>query len=147
MMRPETRSPLRNVDLSEQDDGPMIRRGLIAATPLPYRFRSLLGHFAVRVETSRSEKDEFRGLRSMRAAGVQTGPSASGKYVEIDREATVPLGYIALIFLLLGIPAIVRTRRWLTAVPPGRCRRCGYDLRASNIRCPECGTPFTAGSL
>lgn len=117
-----------------------------AATPLRYRFPSLLGHFAVRVETSRSEKDEFRGLRSTRSTGAQTGPSVSGKYVEVNREATVPLGYIALLFLLLGMPAIVQARRWLRTVPPGHCRRCGYDLRATEDRCPECGSPISSNA-
>jgi hypothetical protein len=38
---------------------------------------------------------------------------------------------------LLGVPAALRRRRRRLK---GLCMHCGYDLRASEGRCPECGT-------
>jgi hypothetical protein len=42
----------------------------------------------------------------------------------------------ALIPLFIGAHRTNRRKRWLNS---GRCGACGYDLRASPERCPECG--------
>jgi hypothetical protein len=43
--------------------------------------------------------------------------------------------------VLLSLPMSIRTLlRWRRrSIDPARCAKCGYDLRATPLRCPECG--------
>lgn len=49
----------------------------------------------------------------------------------------VPLASCLIGALLITFPALRARRRRLCE---GRCHHCGYDLRATPTRCPECGT-------
>ncbi len=54
----------------------------------------------------------------------------------------VPHWFIALLCLPLPLIAFRRWRRKRRIEREGLCHVCGYDLRASVDRCPECGTGF-----
>jgi hypothetical protein len=56
-----------------------------------------------------------------------------------DTMAAAPFWFLTGILLVLplwDLRGMVRRRRYASR---GRCRKCGYDLRATPARCPECG--------
>ena len=66
----------------------------------------------------------------------RTFPAAIG-----GRATVISVPFWAVIVVTLALPLFalrrrLRDRRWSRE---GRCRACGYDLRASPDRCPECG--------
>jgi hypothetical protein len=79
------------------------------------------------------------------------GPSASGWWVRRPayiRYVGVPVPLIEVLLLIVPIRLTVRRLRELRSrrrISHGLCERCGYDLRGSSIRCPECGIAI-AGS-
>ena len=70
-------------------------------------------------------------------AGVMPGPSP------VIWTIRAPMWPIAVLFAvaLPGIELAHRLRRHRRR-KMGQCIKCGYDLRGSEDRCPECGTPF-----
>jgi hypothetical protein len=57
-------------------------------------------------------------------------------------DIAVPCWFIAGILAVLPAAWGIRRLRRPPAVEPGHCAVCGYDLRASEARCSECGTPI-----
>ena len=77
--------------------------------------------------------DEIRGLLGLADEAEIVPYCHSG-----SRSALATLALWQLIS-----PAARRRKR----LANGLCLRCGYDLRASAARCPECGTPVPAGHV
>ncbi len=53
---------------------------------------------------------------------------------------TIPYGWALFATMLLPLIAAIQAIRQRFVVGSGYCLKCGYDLRATPDRCPECGT-------
>jgi hypothetical protein len=78
------------------------------------------------------------------ALGVVVVTESSGAGRMDYTLVAIPLLYIALAFAVGPVAWLVQRRRTRERRRLGHCARCGYDLRGSTDRCPECGTPAPA---
>jgi hypothetical protein len=74
-------------------------------------------------------------------------PAIDGPSPHPTGVAQAPYWFVLLLFL--AVPLIRGTARFGSALGKRQsarrnCRNCGYDLRATPNRCPECGTTHTA---
>lgn len=60
------------------------------------------------------------------------------------RAVVLPYWLVAIASAVLPLTVLLASARRRRRKYEGLCPACGYDLRASPDRCPECGTP-TAG--
>jgi hypothetical protein len=88
------------------------------------------------------------GFRLAAGDFLDTSETTWGRYNLQCAQRVVILPYWSLILSTGMLPAICairayRRHRWRRS---GKCENCGYDLRASPDRCPECGVPGAPGS-
>ncbi len=70
---------------------------------------------------------------------IQSAPGWAGHPFTVHR-LRISYWLAAALFALMPAVFIIRTIRQRMRYKPGQCRKCGYDLRATPDRCPECGT-------
>src|SRR5687768_13279187 len=90
----------------------------------------------------------FMGIHFGRSVGVKlastNGPVLPGSY-GYDSGLSLPFSWLLVLTAILPacfIATFISHRRRLRA-QSGLCRICGYDLRATPGRCPECGATHT----
>jgi hypothetical protein len=111
---------------------PGIYAKLAHADPLP-------GQITLGYSCYRPRADETGPIFSAFDVGRQLTPDEGGRYLWRG-WIQVPYWFVALASAVVpayGAAGWYRRRQRLQA---GVCRRCGYDLRATSGRCPECGT-------
>jgi hypothetical protein len=97
----------------------------------------------------------YTGQQAHQAVGLGFGYARGAAHVKPKngpivylgdcRSVLIPFWFTFAVTAALPVGWLARVARRKFAFPPGHCRRCGYDLRASPERCPECGTVAPVG--
>ena len=121
---------------AEDVSGSIIEWGFTPLPPSGWR------HFRMPPGRSSVDPNDDPDVRKLRLGRASVGTSTA-QTGEVDRQTfrwvTVPTWLLATAFA--AGPGVVAVRRWRTRDRhrAGHCRQCGYDLRATPQRCPECG--------
>jgi len=75
---------------------------------------------------------DFRWTNRSRFSGTNLGNQS-------ETSLTVPHWVLSVAFAIPPLAWLSGFWRDRRRYPPGHCASCGYDLRASSGRCPECG--------
>ena len=98
-----------------------------------WELRRFAGNLAPRLDLTHGRG--WLGISSGSGFGMGSGGSSHERYL------TVPHWAVAFAAAVLAAPLVQRgrTRRVRQRHRAGSCPTCGYDLRATPGRCPECG--------
>jgi hypothetical protein len=134
------------LSIDEHDFDPAwVRRMPIRLKPQPLRWQhdvyydSMPGFFRGRRPAVRWLGFAYLKFQRSTALGG-FGPRATQRITITLAKA--PLWMLLVVLAIL--PCTWLLHRRLRRPRPGICATCGYDLRASNNRCPECGSPIPA---
>jgi len=94
-----------------------------------------------RYETIRHMRIERELLTEKPVDGKMTALSQKSEEWLMGWRIWIPYWLLVIIFMLLPIYAGYRRMRYGKRTATNCCPSCGYDLRASPERCPECGRP------
>jgi hypothetical protein len=91
-------------------------------------------------DSRKAEPVRVRPLLWFAQDELSSEPSANAPFALRGRSQRLPLWLPVLVFGVLPARRVLRRRRDRNRRRAGHCPACGYDLRATPGRCPECDT-------